>query len=224
MPKAQGGLIEHMKIVEKYIQGLRKAYCEFNCKEVWEHFDNIKHGATKEDLQKIKDEFPLVPDSLLQLLEYVDGTYRREYKGENVSFYLLGSDVEEYPYYLFSCSQILESKNAASATPLADYINKHFSPSDIKIDDKITSNAQSAKWLNFSDCMNNGGTSSLYIDFTPSASGTTGQVVRYLHDPDSIIVIANSFDHYLEMLISNNYEFINEETASDLSLFDLEEY
>ena len=42
--------------------------------------------------------------------------------------------------------------------------------------------------LCFADCMNNGGTSSLYIDFTPNEAGQVGQVVRYVHDPDSFEV------------------------------------
>jgi cell wall assembly regulator SMI1 len=46
------------------------------------------------------------------------------------------------------------------------------------------------KRLCFSQCMNNGGTSVPYLDFDPAPGGTPGQVVRYLHDPDSYEVIA----------------------------------
>ncbi len=49
-------------------------------------------------------------------------------------------------------------------------------------------------WLHFSDCMNNGGTSQLFIDFFTRARGQKkGQIVRYLHDPDELVVIAESF-------------------------------
>ncbi|MDU1661110.1 MAG: SMI1/KNR4 family protein, partial [Stenotrophomonas maltophilia] len=41
--------------------------------------------------------------------------------------------------------------------------------------------------------------------------GTVGQVVRYLHDPDSYAVIAPSFDAYLQQLIDGGYAFIDEE-------------
>ena len=81
------------------------------------------------------------------------------------------------------------------------------------MDDKITNVSETAKWLNFSDCMNNGGTSSLYIDFTPSGSGKNGQIVRYLHDPDEFAVIADSFDDYLNMLMDHGYDFINDITV-----------
>ena len=77
------------------------------------------------------------------------------------------------------------------------------------IDDKIQTDAEKLKWLNFSDCMNNGGTSTLYIDFTPSEKGTKGQIVRYLHDPDELKVIANSFDEFLDMIIANDFKFIH---------------
>lgn len=63
--------------------------------------------------------------------------------------------------------------------------------------------------------MNNGGIYTLFIDFTPSPKGTIGQIWRYLHDPDEIIVIADSFDDYLQMLIDNGDGFINEDLIND---------
>ena len=59
--------------------------------------------------------------------------------------------------------------------------------------------------------MNNGGTSKLFIDFSPSEKGKKGQIVRYLHDPDEIAVIADSFDEYLEKLMEYGLDFISED-------------
>ena len=70
-------------------------------------------------------------------------------------------------------------------------------------------------WLHFSDCCNNGGTSQLFIDFSPSAKGKKGQVLRFLHDPDEMVVVADSFDEYLQMLIDNEFDFINEDTIEE---------
>ena len=56
--------------------------------------------------------------------------------------------------------------------------------------------------------MNNGGTSSLFLDFNPTSEGKVGQVVRFLHDPDSFKVIADSFDEYLQKLMNKDYDFI----------------
>ena len=68
-----------------------------------------------------------------------------------------------------------------------------------------------SKRLCFSHCVNNGGTSMLYLDFDPADGGVSGQVVRYLHDPDSYAVIAPSFDAYLQQLIDGGYAFTDEE-------------
>ena len=164
--------------------------------------------ASEENIKKLKEEYPEVPDSLIELLKIVDGTYFREYKGKTVASYFLGSDVEEYPYYLLSSSQILETKNEAYDF-YADYVDREYE--EVEIDEEIISDSKKMKWLHFSDCMNNGGTSQLFIDFSPSEKGVKGQIVRFLHDPDEIGVIADSFDEYLEKLIESGLDFISED-------------
>lgn len=197
-----------MKIVKQYLAGLEKAYFDKGAKETWGHFEKIKHGATKEDIEKINFIYPGVPKSLIGLLEFVDGTYWREYKGEEITLYFLGSDVEEYPYYLLSSREIIENQNQAIEY-YSDFIERKYE--EVDIDEKITNQPNSLKWLHFSDCMNNGGTSQLFIDFSPSEKGTKGQIVRFLHDPDEFRVIADSFEEYLKKLIDNKYNFINED-------------
>ena len=197
-----------MNTVEQYLLGLKNAYFNNGGNETWEHFEKIKHGATKEDIEKLKNVYPDIPDALISLLEYVDGTYWREYAGEEITLYFLGSDVEEYPYYLLSSKNIIENQNQA-VEYFSDYVERKYD--DVKIDEKITNKADKLKWLHFSDCMNNGGTSTLFIDFSPSEKGKKGQVLRYLHDPDELSVIADSFEDYLKKLIYNEYDFINED-------------
>ncbi|WP_294331482.1 SMI1/KNR4 family protein [uncultured Chryseobacterium sp.] len=195
-------------ITELYVAGLKKAYFENQGKESWEHFEKIKHGLAEENIQKLKELYPEIPDALIDLLKYVDGTYWKEYEGEKIAFYFLGSDMEEYPYYLLSSGEIIENHDLAFRY-YADYIEGKYEGVDI--DEKITGAAKSLNWLHFSDCMNNGGTSQLFIDFSPSEKGTKGQIVRFVHDPDEFTVIADSFEEYLKMLIANGYNFINEE-------------
>ena len=197
-----------MEVVKQYLAGLEKAYFDNGAKETWEHFEKIKHGATNEDIEKIKNLYPEVPNSFISLLEFVDGTYWREYKGEEITLYFLGSDVEEYPYYLLSSKEIVENQNQAIEY-YSDYIERKYE--EVEIDEKITNQPNSLKWLHFSDCMNNGGTSQLFIDFSPSEKGKKGQIVRFLHDPDEFSVIADSFEEYLKKLIDNEYDFINED-------------
>ena len=199
-----------MNTVEKYLLGLKKAYFDNRANEAWEHFEKIKHGATKSDIEKLKNLYPDVPEELIRLLEYVDGTYWRKYAGEEITFYFFGSDVEEYPYYLLSTKEIIKNKNQAIEY-YSDYIERKFDEDEVEIDEKITNKIDGLKWLHFSDCMNNGGTSQLFIDFSPSEKGKKGQVIRFLHDPDEFRVIADSFEDYLKKLMDNEYDFINED-------------
>lgn len=196
-----------MEIEKQYLAGLKKAYTDNGAKETWEHFEKIKHGATKEDIENIWKLYPEVSDSLVHLLEFVDGTYWREYNGEEITLYFLGSDIKEFPYYLLSSKEIIENQNRAIEYYL-DYIERKYE--EVEIDIKITDQPNSLKWLHFADCMNNGGTSQLFIDFSPSPKGTKGQIVRFLHDPDEFSVIAESFEEYLKKLIDNEYDFVNE--------------
>ena len=195
-------------IVEKYINGLKNAYFQNNGQEDWEHFEKVIHGADKETIDKIKQIYPEISDDLIDLLGYVDGTYWRKYAEEEITFFILGSDIHEYPYYLLSSKEIIENLNQAKEY-YSDYIERKYD--GIEIDDKITNQADTIKWLHFSDCMNNGGTSQLFIDFRPSEKGKIGQVVRFLHDPDEFKVIADSFENYLIKLMDNQYDFINED-------------
>jgi hypothetical protein len=197
-----------MEIVNEYITGLKKAYFDNGVNETWNHFEKIKHGSTIEDIEKIKNLYPKVSNALISLLEFVDGTYWREYEGEEITLFFLGSDVEGYPYYLLSSREIIENQNLA-VKYYSDYIERKYE--EVEIDEKITNQPNSLKWLHFSDCMNNGGTSQLFIDFSPSEKGIKGQIVRFLHDPDSFKVIADSFEEYLQKLIDNKYDFINED-------------
>ncbi len=83
---------------------------------------------------------------------------------------------------------------------------------DEAVDPKIRPNGLlGGTYIHFSVCMNNGGTSRLYIDFNPSDRGVCGQIVRYLHDPDEYKVIADSFDEYLQLLIDNEFIYLWDE-------------
>lgn len=201
-----------MSIAQKYMEGLKKAYYENGGEKQWDHFEKIMHGASKEDLEKLRELYPDIPGSLVQLLEMADGTYWRKYAEEEITLFFLGSDMEEYPYYLLSAQQMMDTEEGFRMW--GDYlINREYD--DIPVDEGICDDFDKLCWLHFSDCMNNGGTSQLFIDFTPSAKGKKGQVVRYLHDPDELVIIADSFDAYLQMLMDEEYNFINEDSIEE---------
>jgi hypothetical protein len=204
-----------MKISQKYVEGIKQAYYSNNGIKEWVHFEKIKHGASAEGIQKLKEVFPNIPDSLINLLEYADGTYFRKYQDDEITLYFLGSDVDEgeYPYYLLSAEQMLERYDESQNFGDLFFYSEQ-EEYGVTVDAKIQKDTDTNKWLCFSDCMNNGGTSVLYIDFTPSENGKVGQVLRFLHDPDEIIVIADSFDDYLKMLIDKEYAFVREEMVN----------
>ncbi|RMR07088.1 hypothetical protein ALP94_00036 [Pseudomonas savastanoi pv. glycinea] len=192
-----------MSIVDTYLAGLHKALPA-------EQLNELKHahGASAVDLQRLTDRYPLCPASLLQLLGQIDGTHYRDYPDGRVMVLILGSDVFEYPYYLSSVDQILEEIETYTRSIEQIYAAYLDEPDLVGPGIDITLGMHER--LCFSHCMNNGGSSRLYIDFNPAPGGTVGQVVRYLHDPDSYKVIAPSFDHYLQQLIDDNYAFVFE--------------
>ena len=194
-----------MNIVDHYLAGLRKALPPEPLAEL-----ALASGASTAQLASLRQAYPLCPDSLLHLLGKYNGTYYQKYAGGTVLVYMLGSDVFEYPYYLSSVEQILEDEQANQRS-IADIYGHYLKDDPGIVDARIDAAIQQGQRLCFSHCMNNGGSSRLYIDFTPAASGKVGQIVRFLHDPDNYQVIADSFDAYLQMLIDDDYGFLIED-------------
>ena len=195
-----------------YLKGLKEAYVEAGGEEAWKNIESVAEGASDNDIQTLKKAYPEVPDSLITLLKQIDGTYFRKYENNQVLAYFLGSDVDEgeYPYYLLSAQQIVENKDKIKEW-YGDFVNREYDAEDVEVDERIINDAEQMNWLHFSDCMNNGGTSQLFIDFYPSETGVKGQIVRFLHDPDGLMVIANSFDDYLQTIMDSDYPFVNED-------------
>lgn len=161
-------------------------------------------GASEAQIQALLEVFPNCPQVLVELLQDVNGTYYCQHGQETICVLVLGSDLGDYPYYLKSVEQIVKDYHDKRETIYERY--QEFL-AYVEVDEKINMHVPLNERLCFADCMNNGGTSSLYIDFTPNEAGQVGQVVRYVHDPDSFEVIAASFEDYLQQLIEGGYEF-----------------
>ncbi|MEA0562411.1 SMI1/KNR4 family protein [Lysinibacillus irui] len=161
-------------------------------------------GATDAQIQALLEVFPDCPQSLLALLQDVNGTYYCKHGQETICVLVLGSDLGDYPYYLKSVEQIIEDYHDNRESIYERY--QEFLEY-VEVDEKINMHVPLNERLCFADCMNNGGTSSLFLDFSPNEAGQVGQVVRYVHDPDSFEVIASSFDDYLQQLQEEDYEF-----------------
>ena len=180
-------------------------------------------GASESDIARLRAVYPKCPHSLIGLLGQLDGTYFRKYRARKVSRCVLGSDIFEFPYYLLSAAQIVaDATSRFSGETIRDIygdeidtwlpVTRDPRPGQGHRDDRIDPDIPVGRWLHFADCMNNGGSSKLFIDFNPRGQGAVGQVIRFLHDPDSYAVIADSFDAYLQNLMDDAYSFLaNEE-------------
>ncbi|KAB0442654.1 SMI1/KNR4 family protein [Lysinibacillus fusiformis] len=162
------------------------------------------NGATDAQIESLLEIFPQSPQSFIELLQDVNGTYHCKHGQETISVLVLGSDLGDYPYYLKAVEQILADAQHQRETIFERY--QDFLEY-VDVDKRVNMHVPLNERLCFADCMNNGGTSSLYLDFSPAEGGKMGQVVRYVHDPDSFEVIASSFDEYLQQLVEGEYEF-----------------
>lgn len=191
-----------MELVNQFLNGVRSALPADELEEL-----NKASGATEEDIATLKSKYPDCPESLISLLESIDGTYWRKYGDSEIAVCILGSGEEDdtYPYYLMSAIQMLESsKEEEDVSYLLEYDEE-------AVDPKMNQDALLlGKYIHFSDCMNNGGTSRLYIDFNPTEKGVSGQIIRYIHDPDEYEVVADSFDEYLQNLIDGGFIYLEE--------------
>lgn len=199
------------ELAQAYFDGLKETYYSVEAQETWDHFASIVHGASQEDIDRLLELYPDAPESLIELLKLMDGTYFRVYGEEQVILYVLGSDYEGYPYYLLSAKQMVDTKDEAQ--DFFDFCVTREYGDGVPVDEGICDNLDKMCWLHFSDCCNNGGTSQLFIDFSPSAKGKKGQVLRYLHDPDEMVIAADSFDEYLQMLMDQDYAFIEDDVG-----------
>lgn len=203
-----------MSVAKDYIDGLHKAYIREGGEKLWDDLFKVCCGVDDDEKAALISMYPDIPESLVELLKTVDGTYWRDYGIEEVTFYFFGSDVDDgkYPYYLYSALQLIgdaEQDYGGNFADLADFAEEE-PDSGCFVDERVRT-GDGVEWLCFSDCMNNGGTSSLFIDFTPSEKGIKGQIVRFLHDPDRLDVIADSFDDFLRMLMDTGYRFVDRE-------------
>ena len=167
-------------------------------------------GASESDIGRLKEAYPSCPELLIEMLKYVNGTYWRAIPNSDreAAVAVLASMDYRYPHYLLSVDQIIADR--ANEESLVDAYGDDIADL-MEIDPRIDPSVPEGEWLHFTDCVNNGGTSRLYIDFSPAADGTKGQIIEYVHDPDEYTVIAESFDEYIQEIMDLDFPFIEEE-------------
>ena len=189
-----------MDIVNHYLAGLRQVLPPTPLARL-----AVAGGASAAQLQTLLQAFPDCPASLLALLSQLNGTHWDDDEdGVGTAVLVLGADpgMGSYPYFLRSVEQILEDRQLYPDSIVEIY-------GELVLDSGIDAQASGKERLCFAHCMNNGGTSMLYLDFAPAAGGVIGQVIRFLHDPDEYRVIAAGFDAYLQLQIHQEYVFVD---------------
>lgn len=194
-----------MTIIDTHISHVQHALTE----EYREQWDAIE-GASEQELAQLLAHYPQCPQTLIALLRKIGGTYHHHYPKGTVSIPILGSDISSgFIYYLLSCEDMIKERRY-SETITERYGEFLSDPEIIEVAPEIDINVPMSQWLCFAHCINNGGTSILYLDFSPTKKGTVGQVVRYLHDPDSYVVLAPSFEEYMVQRAKRGYDSLEE--------------
>ena len=184
-----------MNLAEKYVELLKEHYIKSGR-------DFSLNGGS---LFKVNEEQEKelidknISSTLIDLLKIVSGGNDQAILGTYGDIII--------PYRLYSSFEILNENTSYIIESLFEI----YEDDTDAVDEKIDVNNNNLNWFPIAeDSFNNGGTSALYIDMTPSSKGVVGQIVMYLHDPDTFIVIADSFDEYLEKIIESDFRFINE--------------
>lgn len=185
-----------MSKVDEYLKTLHNVYIQKKLEKDWSSI--VFSSITEEEERQLKEIG--APNSLVELLKKINGSSPYDA--------ILGTyENELISYCLFSASQILSyAKNN-----YLSFVSEMYEYTPEEVDEKIDGSNPNLNWLCIGeDSFNNGGTSSLFIDLTPSELGKVGQVVIFVHDDDELLVIADSFDSYLDKLIETNCPFIEE--------------
>ena len=189
-----------MSLAEKYVELLKENYAK-NGKDF-----SLNEGSLfkidEEQERKLLEKN--IPSTLIDLLKIVSGDDQA----------VLGTYNDIIiPYRLYSSFEILNENTSY----IIEYLPELYEYDDEAIDERIDVNSKNLIWFPIAeDSINNGGLSALYIDMTPSSKGTVGQIVMFLHDPDTFMVIADSFDEYLEKIIDSDFRFINEQLLKEV--------
>lgn len=151
-------------------------------------------GADEQQLAVFEAKFGLLPEDFRAF-------YRRK-DGSGYAFHVLypgdGESDEGMPFYLMSLDEIEETKSYFCERD--ELLAEHYSEEEMrKVDPEIKPFLFHEKWLPFATMA--GGSVYLMLDLDPSEQGTYGQIISYVHDPDFVYYVADSF---MELLRDSN--------------------
>ncbi|PQP81919.1 SMI1/KNR4 family protein [Paenibacillus sp. PCH8] len=164
-----------------------------------------------EEIRSLYDEYLLMKeasDDDLNQFEKVYGIrlpsdFRTFYRSKDGSGYglhiLYPGDAEKgrcTPFYLMSLEEIRETK--LYFCEVDEKLEEHYSAEDIShLDPEIKPFLFHTSWIPFATIA--GGSLYLMLDFDPTEKGTYGQIIMYVHDPDFVHYLADTFTDLLQM-------------------------
>ena len=186
-------IVEQVKKIATYI-------CE--AFEDWDLDDPVEEGyleeyqeisgASEEEIQEFEKRLGIsLPDELKEVYRYKNGS-------KYLAVLPCVIDQREMAFSLMSLQEIEAWKRYfqnrdALLTEFPDY----FSSQDVEEmrDSRIKPYLFNKKWLPFAEYCDS---CYLMLDFDPDQEGQEGQIICYIHDPDEIIYVAESFTELIE--------------------------
>jgi cell wall assembly regulator SMI1 len=166
------------------------------------YFDEYKKlkGATDDEINIFENEFNIkLPEDFKE--------YYKIKNGSEYPFNLLYITYENscIPFTIMSIADIKDTKKYFCERD--DLLENYYDKNEIKkLDDKIKPYLFNKKWFPFAQVV--GGSLYLLLDFDPTEKGEIGQIIFYVHDPDFIYYITETFTELLKDTINNlkNYK------------------
>jgi cell wall assembly regulator SMI1 len=200
-------------LVDSYIQGLLSSYNQ----EKSDCFKLIK-PASDDKIELLQSLYPNIPSELISLLKKVNGSEypHKEYR-RSLDFFQLHPGCDDETRYEFCTIDEMLSYQAEGDYSWLSLCWNETSNWDIEdvremFDETVNADALIRDRILFARC----DYSELYIDFNPSEDGIVGQIVAYIHDPDSYFQLAESLSEYLERHLDCNFDCFNFEETEEV--------
>lgn len=161
-----------------------------NRQEKYNNYKNIL-GATEEDFIRLEERYNIkLPNDFKEFYRYKNGS--------GYHFHILYPDFEgEHiePFYLLSIDEIIEEKDNYYNDD--ELMSDYYDEDEIsELDERIKPYLRNKNWIPFAALA--GGSLYLLLDYDPTAKGSKGQIISYIHDPDFIYYVADNFEELLE--------------------------
>ncbi|MFE6075896.1 SMI1/KNR4 family protein [Paenibacillus sp. NPDC057886] len=161
-------------------------------RQLYEEYQHRK-GASEETLIVLEEEFGV------RLPKDFRAFYKRR-DGSGYAFHVLypgDAEREECtPFYLMSLEEIRETKQYFC--DVDEKLDEYYSAEEIsKLDPEIKPYLFHKEWIPFATMA--GGSLYLMLDFDPAEKGTYGQIIMYVHDPDFVYYLTDTFTELLEV-------------------------